>query len=209
MDLSPLHIGHAIRHNSGGMRVADAYRLLEINPSATDDEVRHAWRDMTKVWHPDRFAHDADLQQKAQEKLKEINGAYETILADRSLGGWRKRPAEGSQDEARNGPAWKVRSGGREWPAANLDMILGWAATGRIPPDSEVFDPGTGKWSELASLPGGSEAFAHVKVRRYRRWGIYLTMIGIFFLLRRPSLGGVIIAAACIASAMILFWRAR
>ena len=193
------------------MRVADAYRLLEIEPAATDDEVRHAWRDMTKVGHPDRFAHDADLQRKAQEKLKEINGAYEARLADRSgRGGWRRRPAEEPRsDEARSGPAWKVRSGDREWPAANLEMILGWAAAGKIPSDAEVFDPGTGKWSELDSLPGGREAFARVKVRRYRRWAIYLTTIGLFFLLRRPTLGGIIIAAACIASAMILFWRAR
>jgi hypothetical protein len=192
------------------MRVADAYRLLEIEPTATDDEVRRAWRDMTKVWHPDRFAHDADLQQKAQEKLKEINGAYEAILADRSLGGWRKRPSEEARsDEARSGPAWKVRSGGREWPAANLEMILGWAATGKLPADAEVFDPGTGRWSALDSIPGGIEAFARVRVRRYRKWGFYLTTIGIFFLLRRPTLGGIVIAAACFASAMILFWRAR
>jgi hypothetical protein len=193
------------------MRVADAYRLLEIEPGATDDEVRRAWRDMTKVWHPDRFAHDAELQRKAQEKLKEINGAYETIMADRAGGGgWRRRPAdEPRSDEARSGPAWKVRSGGREWPAANLEMILGWAASGRIPPDAEVFDPGTGNWSALDSIPGGPEAFAQVRMRRYRRWGFYLVAIGIFFLLRRPTLGGIILAAACFASAMILFWRAR
>jgi len=34
---------------------------------------------MTKVWHPDRFGEDASLRQKAEEKLKAINEAYETI----------------------------------------------------------------------------------------------------------------------------------
>lgn len=192
------------------MRVADAYRLLEIEPAATDDEVRHAWRDMTKVWHPDRFAHDAELQRKAQEKLKEINGAYEVILADRAGGGWRRRPAdEPRQEPPRSGPVWKVRSGGREWAAANLEMILGWAASGRVAPDAEVFDPGRGSWVALESLPAGREAFARARVRRYRGWGVFLTTFGIFFLLRRPSLSGIILATAFFAAAMILFWRAR
>jgi hypothetical protein len=42
-------------------------------------ELKAAHRDLAKVWHPDRFLHDPRLQQKAQEKLKEINEAYEQI----------------------------------------------------------------------------------------------------------------------------------
>jgi hypothetical protein len=55
-----------------------------VNPAATDEEVRVAHRDLTKVWHPDRFAHDAEMQRKAQEKLKAINMAYDTIRAVRT-----------------------------------------------------------------------------------------------------------------------------
>jgi hypothetical protein len=42
--------------------------------------LKAAHRDLTKVWHPDRFLHDPRLQEKAQEKLKEINEAYEQLL---------------------------------------------------------------------------------------------------------------------------------
>ena len=42
-------------------------------------ELKAAHRDLAKVWHPDRFLHDPRLQEKAQEKLKEINEAYEQI----------------------------------------------------------------------------------------------------------------------------------
>ncbi|HET7711143.1 MAG TPA: J domain-containing protein [Thermoanaerobaculia bacterium] len=66
------------------MRVEESYRLLDLEPGATDDEVKAAWRDLTKVWHPDRFEHDQDLRRKAQEKLKAINEAYESIRSQRT-----------------------------------------------------------------------------------------------------------------------------
>lgn len=65
------------------MRLEECYRLLDLDPGATDEEVKTAWRDLTKVWHPDRFGHDRDVQRKAEEKLKAINDAYERIRAHR------------------------------------------------------------------------------------------------------------------------------
>jgi hypothetical protein len=65
------------------MRLDDCYRLLDLDPRARTDEIKRAHRDLTKVWHPDRFGHDAALRRKAEEKLKAINEAYETILAAR------------------------------------------------------------------------------------------------------------------------------
>jgi DnaJ domain len=69
------------------MRLEDCYRLLDLDSGATDEEVKTAWRDLTKVWHPDRFAHDRPVQRKAEEKLKAINEAYERILEHRGGGG--------------------------------------------------------------------------------------------------------------------------
>lgn len=70
------------------MRLEDSYDLLELPPTASDEEVRNAYRDLTKVWHPDRFAHDPTLRRKSEEKLKTINEAYETIRAARAGGRW-------------------------------------------------------------------------------------------------------------------------
>ena len=52
------------------------YDILGLNPEATKEEIKQAYRDLAKVWHPDRFPNDPKLQLKAQEKLKEINEAY-------------------------------------------------------------------------------------------------------------------------------------
>ena len=57
------------------------YELLGVCPGASRQELKAAYRDLTKVWHPDRFAHDPRLQKKAEEKLKEINKAYEELTS--------------------------------------------------------------------------------------------------------------------------------
>ncbi|HEV2493735.1 MAG TPA: J domain-containing protein [Terriglobia bacterium] len=58
------------------------YHVLGVEPGASLEELKEAHRDLVKVWHPDRFGDDPRLQRKAQEKLKEINEAYEQILPD-------------------------------------------------------------------------------------------------------------------------------
>jgi len=58
-----------------------AYEVLGLKPEASPDEVKQAYRDLVKVWHPDRFNHDERLQLRAQEKLKELNGAYKVLEA--------------------------------------------------------------------------------------------------------------------------------
>ena len=67
------------------------YELLGVAPGVSAQELKTAHRDLAKVWHPDRFAHDPRLQQKAQEKLKEINEAYDQLISGKL--GRRRTPA--------------------------------------------------------------------------------------------------------------------
>src|SRR5215475_10434615 len=57
----------------------DDCRLLEVEPGASTEEIRQAYRDQTKVWHPDRFSNDTRLQQKAEERIRRINLAYRRL----------------------------------------------------------------------------------------------------------------------------------
>ncbi len=84
------------------MRLDDEYRLLDLDPGASDEEVKRACRDLTKVWHPDRFGNDPRLRQKAEEKMKSVLEAYETIRAARAGETTPARPGrgEGARDEA-------------------------------------------------------------------------------------------------------------
>ena len=53
--------------------------LLELEEGASLDELKIAYREMAKVWHPDRFKHDPKLAKKASKKLAEINAANKRL----------------------------------------------------------------------------------------------------------------------------------
>lgn len=55
---------------------------LELQMHATDEEIESAFREMVRAWHPDRFEHDPNLMQAAEEKLKEINAAHAFLVSD-------------------------------------------------------------------------------------------------------------------------------
>ncbi|MEO6861412.1 MAG: J domain-containing protein [Microcoleus sp.] len=56
------------------------YEILEIEPGASLEEIKRAYRDLAFVWHPDRLANNDRLQQKAQQRLTEINHAYDELV---------------------------------------------------------------------------------------------------------------------------------
>jgi len=58
-----------------------AYQILEVSPTATWEEVRQSYREMVKVWHPDRFQDDEKFKQRATRKVQDINEAYRTLEA--------------------------------------------------------------------------------------------------------------------------------
>jgi len=64
----------------------DPYRVLGVDPSASDEEVKRAYRELARKYHPDNYQNNplADL---AEEKMKEINEAYDAITRSRSGGG--------------------------------------------------------------------------------------------------------------------------
>lgn len=63
-----------------------AYKILEIEKSATDDEVKKAYRKMAKKYHPDRVVtQDEAIKKGAEEKFKQVQKAYETIQSERGL----------------------------------------------------------------------------------------------------------------------------
>jgi DnaJ like chaperone protein len=63
-----------------------AYRVLEIDPSASDDEVRKAYRRMAAKYHPDKVAHvGEDVQEAAKRKFQDLQLAYGKIKKQRGL----------------------------------------------------------------------------------------------------------------------------
>lgn len=82
-------VSHSDYLSAKAMFVKDtnwAYDVLEILPSATDDEVKRAYREMAKKHHPDKVGHlGEDIKRSATEKFQKISAAYEEIKKQRGL----------------------------------------------------------------------------------------------------------------------------
>lgn len=65
--------------------MSDPYQVLGVNPNASDDEIKRAYRELARKYHPDNYQNNplADL---AEEKMKEINEAYDAVTKMRSGG---------------------------------------------------------------------------------------------------------------------------
>lgn len=67
-------------------QVDSAYKILGIESTATDDEVKKAYREMAKKYHPDKVAYlGEDVRKSAEQKLQEVNEAYEKIKKQRGF----------------------------------------------------------------------------------------------------------------------------
>ena len=65
--------------------MTDPYEVLGVSPNASDDEIKKAYRDLAKKYHPDNYA-DSPLADLAEQKMKEVNEAYDMINNMRQKG---------------------------------------------------------------------------------------------------------------------------
>ncbi len=64
----------------------DPYSVLGVSPSASDEEIKKAYRELAKKYHPDAYRNHP-LSELAEEKMKEINEAYDEVQKLRAGGG--------------------------------------------------------------------------------------------------------------------------
>ena len=76
----------------------DPYAVLGIDRNASDEEVKNAYRELARKYHPDRYS-DNPLSDLAQEKMQEINQAYDEIMNSR-----RRHHRSGNAGENYNNP---------------------------------------------------------------------------------------------------------
>lgn len=63
------------------LSLEECWTVLELTSVASTQEVKLAYRRLVRHWHPDLYPHDSVLKKQAEEKIKIINIAYDTILA--------------------------------------------------------------------------------------------------------------------------------
>ena len=91
----------------------DPYKVLGVSQSASDEEVKSAYIELVKKYHPDKYA-DNPLKELAQDKLKEINEAYDTIN--------RQRKASGGSGSYNNNNNWYNSSSSSSYSGSNASI---------------------------------------------------------------------------------------
>lgn len=64
----------------------DPYSILGVGKDATDEEIKNAYRELARKYHPDNYPDDNPLKELAEEKMQEINAAYDKIQKMRAKG---------------------------------------------------------------------------------------------------------------------------
>ena len=67
------------------MNIEECLKTLELKPGASIDEIKTARLEMLQVWHPDKFASNPKLAEKAKEKTLEINAAFDLLVNELRL----------------------------------------------------------------------------------------------------------------------------
>ena len=107
--------------------MTDPYVVLGVSRTASDEEIKKKYRELARKYHPDNYVNNplADL---AQEKMKEINKAYDTITKERANGGAQyqtySQPGSTASGTAA-GPYRDVRAAIMSGDFSRAEMILG------------------------------------------------------------------------------------
>ena len=142
----------------------DPYEVLGVAQTASDSEIKKAYHELVKKYHPDNYANNplADL---ASEKMKEINEAYDTITRARaggSSGGYQSGGSSGGYQSGGYGGGYQGgyqssygRSGYQSgYSGADYSQVRAYINNGRLDQAESILNGMNGKDSEWYYLRG-------------------------------------------------------
>lgn len=118
----------------------EALRILGLDESATDDEIKAAYKECAQILHPDRFASNEKLAERATEQFKNLQEAYDTLMDPRKKGAKSRsrkesanaRPASSYSDAADIEARIAGITAARVQIVAERDALLGQRRNGGI-----------------------------------------------------------------------------
>jgi curved DNA-binding protein len=139
-----------------GIEYKDYYKTLGVARSASDDEIRKAFRKLARQYHPDV----AKNKKEAEEKFKEINEAYEVLSDTEKRRKYDQLGANWKQGaEFRPPPGWQEFRGGRSGQSGNGEFEFEFGGTGFSDFFEQIFGTRSrGRGSRFTTQGGTAEA---------------------------------------------------
>ncbi len=104
--------------------MSNPFEVLGIPNTATEAEIKEAYRNLAKKYHPDNYNNAPDIAEVAAEKMREVNEAYNTIMKNRKNGG-SSGAASGSNAGANAGSRPNAGTGSSQRPNAGASYASG------------------------------------------------------------------------------------
>ena len=114
--------------------MSDPYKILGISPNATDEEVKDAYRELAKKYHPDNYS-GSPLADLANEKMKEVNEAYDAVMQER-----KNRKTTGSYGSYQYGGGSYAYSGGYGSSNSGFNDVRGLLMNGRVADAEQILN---------------------------------------------------------------------
>ena len=113
----------------------DPYVVLGVSQNASDEEVKTAYRNLAKKYHPDNYANAPDVAELAAEKMAEVNEAYDAIMNARKNGTSAGGSSSASQENYGN--TYGTYSGTQHTDFADVRNLI---SAGRVTDAEMVLD---------------------------------------------------------------------
>lgn len=127
-----------LRQEGGDVTREEALRILGLDESATDEEIKAAYKECVQILHPDRFASNEKLAERATEQFKNLQEAYDCLMDPRKKGASSRPKAEKARPASSYSTAEDIEAriagitAARVQLVAERDALLGQRRNGGI-----------------------------------------------------------------------------
>jgi len=184
------------------MDLKSCYKILEIQETASSSEIKQAYRDMIGIWHPDRYVQNPRLHEKATEKLKELNVAYNE-LSNRMISSIANRDSKPSSSKNDTHLIIVICPGCQKKNRITAGFVKRHPRCGACgillfhkththttePPASKPSEKPSGRKSVFQETPAPRNSFLKRKRRFWNKWTLLLSAVCIGLAI--TSTGGI------------------